>query len=131
MSGRRKVIPVKKNTRGGSILIFISQQTQSSRQAGSGSAVISSCDTDYKIALAAPTYSVAANDYVISSATATNLDSSCNGETVFITVLREDGSVVTDGSSTINGSTVVNFNEPIPVAQSYVLKSALYGRTSS
>jgi hypothetical protein len=137
----------KKNTRRGSILLFtgvftllvaggtavaINQQAQSTRQAGSASAPISSCDTEYKIMLAPPAYSVAANDYVINSASTDRLDSSCQGQTLTLTALDEDGRVLADGSSTIpsNGLTTVNFSSPLPVAQTYVLKSVIYGKAN-
>jgi hypothetical protein len=137
----------KKNTRRGSILLFagvftllvaggtavaVVQQAQSTRQAGSATATVSSCDTEYRIALGAPSYSVAANDYVISSASTDRLSEDCEGQTLTITVLREDGSVVSDGSAVIpsNGFTTVNFGTPLPVAQTYKLASAIYGRDS-
>ena len=113
----------------GGTAFAVTQLTQNTRQAGSSSAEISSCDSEYNITLNSPVYSKDEGDYVVASATTDRLDPTCRGELVTMTVTNKDGDVVSDGSSVVppNGITTVTFSNPLPVSKSYVVKTVIYG----
>jgi hypothetical protein len=107
----------------------VTQLTQNNRQAGSSSAEISSCDTEYNITLGAPTYSKDLGDYAVATASTDRLDSTCRGQLVTMTVTNKEGDVVSDGSSVVpaNGVATIIFSSPLPVSKSYVVKTVIYG----
>jgi hypothetical protein len=116
----------------GSFAVVNSQSTV--QNAGSGSSNISSCDTDYKVSLAQPTYDEAKGDFVIASASTDKLEDSCVGQTVSVRVLNNSGATVGSGSAQPNNSTkiaTVTFESPVPVASAYKVKTLIYGTGSS